>query len=125
MPASETGSSSRVTSRAAADALHEHRAQPVDQLGEVDVLVALLGQHLVHGGDREDPVDGVLERLRAGRRLSARGLQAQERGDRLQVVLDAVVDLLGEHAAHHRAPVLERDGRVLGDRGEQLAVVVA
>ena len=51
-------------------------------------------------------------------------LQAQERGDGLQVVLDAVVDLLGEHAAHHRAPVLERDRRLLRDRREQLAVVL-
>ena len=51
-------------------------------------------------------------------------LQAQERRDGLQVVLDAVVDLLGEHAAHHGTPVLERDGRVLRDRREQLAVVL-
>ena len=50
-------------------------------------------------------------------------LQAQQRRDGLQVVLDAVVDLLGEHAAHHRAAVLERDGRVLRDRRQQLAVV--
>ena len=43
--------------------LDEHRPQPVEQLGEVDVLVPLLGQLLVDGGDREDPVDGVAERL--------------------------------------------------------------
>jgi hypothetical protein len=30
-----------------------------------------------------------------------------------------VVDLLGEHAAHHGSPVLERDRRVVGDRGQQ------
>ena len=46
-----------------AQALHEHRAQPVEQLVEIDLLVAPLGQHLVHGSDREDPVDRVLERL--------------------------------------------------------------
>ena len=46
-------------------------------------------------------------------------LQAEERGDGLQVVLDAVVDLLGEHAAHHGASVLERDRRVARDRREQ------
>ena len=39
--------------------------------------------------------------------------RAQERRDRLKVVLDAVVDLLREHAAHHRAAVLERDGCVV------------
>ena len=51
-------------------------------------------------------------------------LEAQQRGDRLQVVLDPVVDLLGEHAAHHRAPVLERDRRVMRDRGEQRPLLV-
>ena len=51
-------------------------------------------------------------------------LQPEQRRDGLQVVLDPVVDLLGEHAAHHRAPVLERDRRLLGDRREQLAVVL-
>ena len=45
-----------------AEALDEHRAQPVEQLVQVDLLVALLGQHLVHGRDREDAVDRVLER---------------------------------------------------------------
>ena len=108
-----------------ADALDEHRPQPVEQVGEVDVLVALLGQHLVDGRDREDPVDRVLERLARVDVLGVACLQAQQRGDGLQVVLDAMVDLLGEHAAHDRAPVLERDGRLLGDRGEQLAVRAA
>ena len=51
-------------------------------------------------------------------------LQAQQRGDRLQVVLDAVVDLLGEHATQRHPPVLERDGGLARDRLEQLAVVV-
>ena len=106
-----------------ADALGEHRAQAVEQVGQVDLLVPLLGQHLVHRRDREDAVDRVLERLPRLDALVAR-LQAQQRGHRLQVVLDAVVDLLGEHAAHHGAPVLERDRRLLGDRGEQFAVVL-
>ena len=77
----------------------------------------------MHGGDREDPVDGVLERLARIDALSAR-LQAQERGDGLEVVLDAVMDLLGEHAAHHCAPVLERDGCVVGDRLQQRPLLV-
>src|SRR5215210_1224029 len=34
------------------------------------------------------------------------------------------MDLLGEDATHHRAPVLERDGSVVRDRGEQRPVVV-
>ena len=43
--------------------LDEHRAQPLDQLAELDVVLAVLGQHLVHGRDGEDAVDGVAERL--------------------------------------------------------------
>ena len=45
------------------EALHEHRPQPVEQLRELDVVLTLLGENLVHGGDRENPVDGVLQRL--------------------------------------------------------------
>ena len=102
--------------------LHEHRAQPIDELAEVDVVLAVLGEHLVHRGDGEDPVDRVVERLARVDVVRAR-LQAQERRDRLQVVLHAVVDLLREHAAHDRAPVLERDRRVVRDRLEQRLVV--
>ena len=51
-------------------------------------------------------------------------LEPQQRGDGLKVVLDAVVDLLGEHPAHHRAPVLERDRGVVRDRLEEGAIVV-
>ena len=63
LPASDTGSSRADTSRPRDEALHEHGAQPVDQLRDLDVLVALLRQHLVHRGDREDAVHRVLERL--------------------------------------------------------------
>ena len=52
--------------------LHEHRAQAVDELAEVDVVLAMLGQHLVHGRDGEDPVDRVVRATSAGRRSSAR-----------------------------------------------------
>ena len=103
--------------------LDEHRAQPVDQLAQVDVVVAVLRQHLVHRRDRQDPVDRVGERLARIHVVRAR-LQPQERGDRLEVVLDAVMDLLGEHAAHHRAAVLERDRGMVRDRLEELPVLV-
>ena len=102
--------------------LHEHRAQAVDELAEVDVVLAMLGEHLVHGRDREDPVDGVVERLPRVDVLRAR-LQAEQRRDRLEVVLHAVVDLLREDAAHDRPAVLERDGGVVRDRLEQRLVV--
>jgi hypothetical protein len=88
----------RVDLAARADALDEHRAQPLEQVGEVDVVVAPLRQHLVHGRDREDPADRVLERLARVDRAVGTRLEAQQRRDGLQVVLDAMVDLLGEHA---------------------------
>ena len=51
-------------------------------------------------------------------------LEPQQRRDRLEVVLDPVVDLLGEDAAHDRASVLERDRGVVGDRREQRALLL-
>ena len=38
------GSSSALTRFPLDEALHEHRAQPVDRLGEVDDVAAVLGQ---------------------------------------------------------------------------------
>src|SRR5918996_3568219 len=103
--------------------LDEHRSQPVDELAEVDVVLAMLRQHLVHRGDREDAIHGVLERLARIDVLGSR-LEPQERGDCLEIVLDAVVDLLGEHTAHDGAPMLEGDSRVVRDRLEQRSLVV-
>jgi hypothetical protein len=65
----------------------------------------------------------VLERLVRVDVVRAR-LQAEQRRNGLQVVLDAMVDLLGEDAAHDSAPVLERNGGVMRDRLEQGAFVV-
>jgi hypothetical protein len=103
--------------------LHEHPTQPVEELGEIDVVVALLGQHLVYRGDGKHAVDGVVERLARIDPLGAR-LEPQQRRHRLEVVLDAMVDLLGEHAAHHRPPVLQRDGSVVRDRRQQGALLI-
>ena len=105
------------------ESLNEHRPQAVEQLSQLDVVFVALGQHLVHRGDREDPVHRVEKRLTRVDSLGPR-LQPQQRGDGLQVVLDTVMDLLGENAAHDGAPVLERDRRLLGDRREQLAIVL-
>ena len=65
----------------------------------------------------------MLERLARVHALGAR-LQTQERRDRLEVVLHAMMDLLREHTTHDGASVLERDGRVMRDRLEERAVVV-
>ena len=45
--------------------LDEHGAQPLDQLPEIDVIVPLLRQDLVHRGDREDSVTESSSALRA------------------------------------------------------------
>ncbi len=81
----------------------------------------MLGEHLVDGGDREDPVDRVGQRLLGIDPLGAR-LQPKQRGHGLEVVLDPVVDLLGEHAAQRHPAVLERNGRLVGDRLEEAVV---
>ena len=107
----------------ARQALHERFPEPLEELAEVDVVVIALHQDLVDGGDRQDPVDRVVERPQ-GIDTDRPRLQPQERCDRLKVVLDAVVDLLGQHAAHHRPPVLECDRRMVGDRREQRSLVV-
>src|SRR5882672_6820335 len=103
--------------------LDEHCAQPVDQLGELDVFVALFRQDLVDRGNGEDAIHGVLERLARVDTVGAR-LEAQQRRHGLQVVLHAMVDLLRKYAAHHGATVLERDCSMVRDRLEQRTVVV-
>jgi hypothetical protein len=86
----------------------DHRAQPVGDVVEDDALLDGLAQGLVHDGDRADPADRLLERGLGVGAVHPPGLQPQQCGDRLQVVLHAVVDL--------------PDGGVLGD---QLAVAAA
>ena len=113
----------RLDVAAAADPLHEHRAQPVDSSASstsssrcsvsASCTAAIARMRLTECSSAS-----------RGSTPSALRLQAQERGDGLEVVLDAVVDLLREHAAHHRAPVLERDGGVVRDRLEQRALLV-
>ena len=84
------------------------RPEPVGDLVEGDVLLGRLAQRLVHDRDGAHPADGLLERRLGVRRVDPAGLQPQQRGHGLQVVLHPVVDLA--------------DGGVLGD---QLAVAAA
>ncbi len=105
------------------EALDEHRAQSVHELSKIDVVLPMLGEHLVHRRDREDAVDRVLQRLARIDVIGTR-LEPEQGGDRLQVVLDPVVDLLGEDATHDRSPVLEGDCRVVGDGLEQRLLVL-
>ena len=100
-----------------ADPLHEHRAQPVDQLRQLDVLLALLGERLVDGRDREDPVDRVLERLA---RIDALGahlqtvasllrLQARAEGLDPREALEHSVNRILAIAAVHEALTEQRE----------------
>ena len=122
-PASEHGLELRGHVLAGDEPLHEHRAQSLDQLGKIDLVLAMLGQHLVDGRDGEYSVDGVGERL-VGVDLLRPRLEPQQGRDGLEVVLDPVVDLLGEHPAQDRPAVLERDGGVVGDRLQERPVLV-
>ena len=84
------------------------RAEPVGDVVEVDALLDRLAERLVHDRDRADPAYRLLERRLGVGAVHPPGLQPQQRGDGLQVVLHPVVDLA--------------DGGVLGD---QLAVAAA
>ena len=79
-----------------------------EHLVEVDVLRQPLRERVVHDGDRRHAPHRLGERLARLVGVRATRLDAQQRRDRLQVVLDAVVDLA--------------DRRVLGD---ELLLLVA
>ena len=83
--------------------LRRRAGHPVDDAVELDRLVAGHGERLVHQGDGRDPPDRLLQRDPGLRHGHPAGLQPQQRGDGLEVVLHPVVDL--------------PDGGVLGDQG--------
>jgi hypothetical protein len=76
------------------DALRDFGDDALGDLSDVDNTRLVMRQGLVHDGDREDSVDRLAQDLADLGRLGAPRLDAQQRGDRLQVVLDPVVDLL-------------------------------
>src|SRR5439155_25494312 len=85
-------------------AVGDHPDDGPAHLSELDSLPWVARERLVHQGDGGDTALRLLEsgpRLRAAQSAS---LQAEQAGNRLQVVLDPVVDLLddgllaGEHA---------------------------
>ena len=122
-PASSTSASDAVTSLPATRPWTSIDRSRSIELVQIDDVLAVLGEHLVDGGDREDAVHRVAERLLRIDPFGAR-LQPEQRGDGLQVVLDAMMDLLSEDTAKRHPPVLERHRRLVRDRIEQLAVVV-
>jgi len=74
------------------------------------------GQDLVHQRDRPDTALGLVQRLSARLRRHPPGLQAQERGDRLEVVLHPVVDLADGGVLGQQKPV---QASHVGDVAEQ------
>ena len=90
--------------------------QRTDDLDERDVVARLARQRLVDEGDRADPPHRLAD---GGDRLGVRQpprLQPQQRRDRLQVVLDAVVDLADRRVLAHQQPVALAE---VGDVTEQ------
>ena len=70
-----------------------HHRDPVRDVVEVHDLIRRVRQRLVHDRDRPDPADRLVQRRPRLGRLQPPGLQPQQRGDGLQVVLHPVVDL--------------------------------
>ena len=88
--------------------LGDEQQRPVEDLVEVHVLREALGEGVVHDGDRPDATHRLRQRVARLVGVGAARLDAQQRRDRLQVVLHAMVDLA--------------DRRVLGD---ELLLLVA
>ena len=82
--------------------LGRHHDDPVRDLVEGDDLVGRVRQRLVHDRDRADPADGVLERRPRLRAAQPARLQPQQGRHRLQVVLDAMMDLADRRVLGHQ-----------------------
>ena len=82
-----------------------HAHQRAHDVVEVDLLARLPRQDLVHQGDRADAALGLVEGLAPLARRQPAGLQAQQRRDGLQVVLDPVVDLADGGVLRQQQPV--------------------
>ena len=80
---------------------------------------ALFGQHLVHGGDAEDAVDTLAQRLPCVYPVPLPQLEAQEHGDGLQVVLHTMMHLAHDGGIDHQAGVLNSQGGLVGQRLKQ------
>ena len=95
----------------------DHRARaPVGDLVEVDRLVEALAQRLVHERDRRRPGAPPPQRGPALVVGHPPGLQPQQRGDRLQVVLHPVVDLADRRVLGDQLPLAPAQ---LGDVAQQ------
>ena len=90
----------------AAQRAGQHLDDATGHVGHVHRALELLGQGLVDQGDRGDPAHRVLQ---GGHRLRVvaepAGLEPEQGGDRLEVVLDPVVDLADGRLAPGDDPV--------------------
>ena len=73
--------------------LARHHGHAVGDVVEIDDLLRRVGQRLVHDRDRSDPADCLVERGPCLRGAEPPGLQPEQGGHRLQVVLNPVMDL--------------------------------
>ncbi len=72
--------------------LLHHPHEGVDDLVEGHLVARLAGEDLVHDGDRPDPALCLGQGYSAFGGIDAASLQAQQRGDRLEVVLHPMMD---------------------------------
>ena len=92
------------------------RVRSRDDVEEGHVLARLAGEDLVHQGDRPHPADRLLDGGLGLGRLEPAALQAQQRRDRLEVVLHPVVDLPDGGVLGQQQPVAPAQ---LGDVSQQ------
>ena len=100
------------------EALLDHADERAHDLEEGHFLAGLVRQRLVHECDRTDAAHRLLDGgLGLGRR-QAPTLQAQQRRDRLQVVLHPVVDLADGGVLGHEQPVASAQLRDVAEQHE-------
>ena len=86
------------------DRIFDEQHERTDYLVEDDLFAGFAREHLVDHGDRAHPTFRLLERDPRLELVTTSRLEAQQRRDRLQVVLHAVVDLAnGRFLVEHHA----------------------
>ena len=99
------------------DRLLGHPHEVAHDLAERDLLTRIARQHFVHAGDRPDASLGFAQRdLAVVLRRQPPRLQPQQRRNRLQVVLHAVVDLADRRVLRKQQPVAPTN---VGDVAQQ------
>ena len=102
-------------------AVRQEAQQFLGDVRNVDVLFIVMGQRLVDQGNAEDPVQALVEDIPRFVARRAPHLHAQEAGNGLQVILDAVVDFLDDRRLDHEFFFLAMQFRPLSQDGNDPA----